>query len=851
MKESSSVKRKGNNRYLRSPIENLIIWRQMTRLSKDLNNTYHWELINYLKKIGVYQILYCIYFNISGKSLKLNLDLEEEIAVAFEEILLRDPYVLDDTYSLRLSNLMEVEFMEHLAEPIYELIKSWCVRYEVDPNLIIEGLTLLKLNPEVSYYLFLKEEGLQRRMSVIQESLRSKREEEENVLLSQVNQDLEWLQPAIEMVSNNPKFDLLTLVEKPDELLDMMNSPIVEGLTRFINNHKLSVLQEISIPHNLPEEGIICWTDEAWVKSFALFLLDMLSQEYAERSSNDVSYLDRIKKVNSVLWDRWILESRKVEKNPSLVRLLKLRMYPLLEFWALGTNLKFSSLSKFSPKILSSLKGMLTELREVPKDSAEANLLLSVKVYLDSDQWLSNVTKAFFLKVKDTSAVIKSTNVPLNHYQPYLRKYKVQEAMRLNKNVPVEKDRIEKVDVKQPWLTYKREDHQEVLNCNNDLNLLLSKHTVALEHVKELKECLNSTLRVKNYDHGRTINLLALTIILRSRQGYENLFLIRPNKVWQDPFCLPLLRWSMPRCLTSLTGKMILGILICSFSQSVLIVPFVWTSVVFFSHFAVSYLIGYVTLSIINILPRSHKSTLNLSNRLPGEVSIPAYCKQQLVKYVTFGLPILALLHSPEVSRLRRSSLENLSRFVPEWLGNNLRTPRFTQPKSSNLPSDYLDLIVNPNLNVFSQPLSLSKNLEDSPIKKLRNDVIRYINPDEVIGTLVEVISQDLLSLWSNSTLLIFPGFTLPFLVSVNIFCNSNVPRYDGSKDRLSSIKSAMRLNKCIKTLVKFNKTFVTVSVLLGMLPACCLLSLTFVTLGIDPYFILQGMIDYVANLYV
>lgn len=81
-----------------------------------------------------------------------------------------------------------------------------------------------------------------------------------------------------------------------------------------------------------------------------------------------------------------------------------------------------------------------------------------------------------------------------------------------------------------------------MINSSQDLNVLLSKHMVALKHVGELREHLNSASEVQRYDHGKMINLSALAITLRLRQRYDNLFVTEPNRLWLNPCSLFMIK---------------------------------------------------------------------------------------------------------------------------------------------------------------------------------------------------------------------------------------------------------------------------------------------------------------------
>ena len=813
------------------PVESWVVSREVKRSSKPCN-----ELINYLKKVGTYQTLRLIYLSISKQPWrKVNVKFNEDLTTTFEEVLLRDPYVLNNTYSLELTNLMNLEFVEYLSEPVYKLIKEWCVEYKVDPNSVINEKELRKLKPEVDYYLSLMEEGLQRRKGVVEDSLNSIKNEEKDILLSQVSRELMWVQPVVEMANGNRDFNLLNLIENPEELLKVINSSKVDGLVKFINKHKLQIFQGIpNLSKNSSEEAIICWNDESWVRLSTLYLLDMFSLGYLDNVKGSTSYLSRMKEINLALWERWNVEAKTTESNPAFVRLLQSNAYPLLEFWVIGYESQLSNLGKAG---LTSLNKMLTEPRKIPKNSIEENLLRLVKNQLNWEWLTSTLMESLLVKVKENFDLIELKDISTNYYQPYLRKHRLQEVAGSSESALINLSKLNKVIIKQPWLTYRREENQEMININQDLNVLLFKHVVALKHVRELREYSSFVSEVQRYDHGKMINLSALAIILRFRQRYDNLFVIEPNRLWLNPCSLFMIKWSLPRFVTSSTGKVILGVLICSFSQSVLTIPFVWTSMVFFSHFVTSYILGYVTLNFINIFSRDNVRSLNLSNRLPSDVSIPAYCRQQLMKYLIFGLPFLGALYSFKLNDLRIDYLRKLSRLIPEWMISNPRTSRTQQAFHDFITSGTADLsLINPNVD----PKDSSTTLIDdcSPVKNIKEHVIKFISKDGNLADLVEVISNDMLSFWEKADVFMLPGFTLPFLVSVNVFCNLNVPKYRGSENKLSSIKSAITLREYLKVLTRFNVTFVGISILLISPSICFLLSLALINLGVDPYLI-------------
>lgn len=138
------------------------------------------------------------------------------------------------------------------------------MEYEVDPNSIINENDLRRLNPEVDHYLSLMEEGLQRRKGVIEDSLNNIKNEEKDILLSQVNRESMWIQSAVKMANGNPDFNLLNLIKNPEKLLEVISSPEVDGLVKFINKHKLQTFQGIpNLSKNSSEETIICWRDES------------------------------------------------------------------------------------------------------------------------------------------------------------------------------------------------------------------------------------------------------------------------------------------------------------------------------------------------------------------------------------------------------------------------------------------------------------------------------------------------------------------------------------------------------------------------------------------------------------
>lgn len=813
------------------PVENWVVSREVKRSSRS-----HKELINYLKKVRIHQTLRLIYLSISKQPWKkVNVKFHEDLTTTFEEVLLRDPYVLNNTYSLELTNLMNLEFVEYLSEPIYKLIKEWCVEYEVDPNSIINERNLRKLNPEMDYYLSLMEEGLQRRKGVIEGSLNSIKNEEKDVLLSQVNQELMWVQPAVEIANHNLEFNLLNLIENPKRLLKVVNSPEVDGLVKYINKHKLQVFQGISnLPENSSKEAIVCWSDESWVRLSTLYLLDMFSLGYLDRAVGSTSYSSRMKEVNLALWERWNVEAGVTESDPAFVRLLQSKTYPLLEFWVIGYESQLPNLGKAD---LTSLNKMLTEPRKIPRNSPEENLLRIVKNQLNWEWLTSTLTESLLIKIKENVDLIELKDISTNYYQPYLRKHRLQEVAELGENALINSSKLNKVIIKQPWLTYRREENQEIINSSQDLNLLLLKHVVALKHVEELRKHLSSVREIQRYDHGKMINLSALAITLRFRQRYDNLFVTEPNRLWLNPCSLFMIKWSFSRFITSSTGKVILGVLICSFSQSMLTIPFVWTSVVFFSHFGISYILGYVTLSLINSFSKDSVRSLNLSNRLPADISIPAYCRQQLIKYLAFGVPVLSTLYLSRLNDLRVEYLRKLSRLIPEWMVNNPRTSRTQQAFHDLITPGTADLsLINPNVNSVDSSITWMDDC--SPVKLIKKNVIKFVSKEGNLIDLAEAISDDMLFFWERADMFMLPGFTLPFLVSVNVFCNLNVSKYKGSENKLSSIKSVITLRKYLKILTRFNVTFVGVSIFLILPSISFLLSLALINLDVDPYLI-------------
>ncbi len=812
-------------------------------------------LLSYLKKAGIYHKLNLLHLSLFGeRTFEEQEKFEAEILSSFEQVLIKDGLLGTDNECLRLTCLMELEFQEYLSTSIRTLINDWLqsptistahnlhLRRPVDVT-IAEGLTdfLPKLLPD-----------LERRRDELAEGLKVKdRENEEDKVEDTLS--------ALSYSFKQKEFDLISLIKRPRELLTLLKSSKVRELTQALTYLRQLVESKYGDDTYFSDESQFCWRNDDWLALSTLLFMDMINHVPLNVSKENLYQVRqaRLKRVD--------LELRLALNNPSLglFRLVKSKSLPLLECWFLESiRGRPIQVEKDDLKALENYYH-LTSLMDpdVPETmitgaSREANwedVRLST-LPLDETLWMLNQLLEQGLSLISSKIISSRLDFCHSDKRPYLQPKRLIQAHSL---LPISNKAREarEIVLRQPWEAYYQPQERELLNCNSKVETLLLKHQVMIEHLKGLLTYLDSLTKneIKSPHLDATgAELLSLALLRDFRKGHNELVLSSPEKFWRTRVNQVISDWTLGKNVRSMANKLILGILLTSCSQSILTIPFVWTFVVFATHLVAGSMLGLILLGIVKVDTQRLKiELLNLrmvrinsftNLKLSGQTDVRSELRRRLRLFCMSCVPFCALLNS--LRDLRESLLDGWAESVAQWslkVGPRSRNLDFQARFMPNprLRANRHDIVINDTNRFF--PMNDLQN--PSPIKNLWEKISLVqestLTETELIKSgLIFDVAHSLSFLWQEAWWLLPIGFILPFLASANSYAKLHSLKVDGliSQGKLDLLRSSILLRQDLRRLTWANWFFITCSLALCVAPCTCLLSLSLLNLGLDPY---------------